>query len=44
VDTLKKNDIVKRNYQHILNVARVLLFQVNLSQQFWCYVTKNVVI
>lgn len=35
VYTPQQNGIVKRKNQHLLQVARVLLFQANLPKFFW---------
>jgi len=35
VDTPQQNGIVERKYKHLLEVARALVIQANLPQQFW---------
>ena len=35
VDTPQQNGIAERKHKHLLEVARALMFQANLHQQFW---------
>lgn len=43
IETLEQNSIVERKYQHILNFARVLLFQASLLKHYWSYAILLVV-
>lgn len=43
VETPQQNGIAERKQQHILNVARALMFQANLPIQFWSHAITHAV-
>jgi len=43
VENPQQNAIVERKHQHILNVARSLMFQSNLPKAYWTYAISHVI-